>query len=1342
MSEDNPAERPVEDKQPVSLKTAALKGEMHDAKEQIISAQEIQDLMWGKTIGKLSNDRVIAVRIKNAYIDGILNLKDLRGPGGEYAPPLELVNCQIPEEIDLSFAKIKNLSLKKCKFRSLVGHGMQIEGDVDITEVSSYEELTPKEKYSNKNEVVKKNGVDGQGVCYVILSDTIIRGDLSANKARFSLPSNLPDSGRNPYAFDIHSSIINGKMYFENGFANGGMSVQDTTVDKDVWIGGSKLIAQKEDAFKGQSLKLGGSLMLNSLGVDIHQRTIFSGPVRLLHAKISNNIHMSGVRILKGKKSQHLYSITLSHAQIGSDIIMRPILQEDMLLPFKAKGFLEFFETYVAGKIKMESAELMPISQDYILAAEGLETGKNLEIIGTKDHPFKSQGQIHLNNATIGGNLEVHNAELNSYIMYEGFFANDITVGGNVDFRPDLYCPVEFNRATVKGRFILGEDNKEPITCYMSSQEEPKISLRGAKIGDALMVRDFRVMKAPTEFFHETGQTWLLKDDFNTLNHKLEKIDEYYPQFLPGWRLVHFNFKKSNKKNSISCLIKNDEVKILDGGSSVINALIRQEAFLIDKSNVLDYLKFFCAYVWGHNHPFYILDENFGGDYFCNKVGKVTDKERKKISNLKAAQQLQYKSNKHKEKKGWYSVKATGVFNKELYRLTFEVGPYGQIVLVDDKKLGPDQEYPKLTSQDFNIDISSHCYNISVFPNGKKQPAGRLDRLVTSLIQFVKKSWDKIKKLLQKRGKSAGSVMKKADCSLGVNCPYHYRCLFTAQPGGTIEKCRLLKQLTTQFEKDYAYPKPNKEESGRAIERYPEDQFVHYTWTANQGSRVDIDLTRAETGALNDQSGHAWGDRVRLFLDGFTYNHLSRPEWRPMDHVFNRLSSFGGCQAVKVRRERLLMKYLLIFEKYYPQLDFEKCYAQLNLAKVPWFLREILAKLLPRFKKCKKKLLNPERSYSFEVALVYYIVATPLVFLFMIMKERLKKLVKIGKRFFYSEKNLEAPKVIGENTEIALRRIQSALGYENPDPGTVANVFWYYLPPWRNRVRWLMLQYRYYYPTGIDFSPQPYRQLERVYAAQGQHEDARRIALWRLRLERENKPWCIRLLLWPYQKFFGFGLSPGRAFVFLLFWLFLGFAGVQYLNDSDMLMVDSIPSATVAIETIDEDEKNKEKVLPARSLGTPQVVLQSEAQQGGKKPENTTPPASSKPSGQENSSPSKVQSPDHLTAVACDNIINPWVYALDVMVPLIDFRQEFRCHIRSINDKNDDQLKRTGQYLLAHLGFDCYSQYRSAQYPGSNFWLYLKAIYTALGWLITTFAFLTISGILRRQVEGPNKLEM
>jgi len=1129
-----------------------------DIKDNTIRAEVINRLIKGIAFegDTDKNPKQVKVELTNAFIKDKIDLTEVSGANGDFAPSLILKDCHIPELIDVSFARLKTLSFNGCKITQLLGEGLGVDGNVDLSDVESYEKF-------KLNKVIDK--VRDKGLCQVALQMAKIGGDLIAERARFcsfSSSNNSEESNDrkaiSKYALYLRNTRIHGRVNFSPmGRANGGISFQDANIGGDIWANGCNLITQTSDAFNGQSLQLGGSLILSSTG-DGEDRTRIEGTIRLKLAKINNNVDLSGACI----KAYTKYSIILEDAYIGSDLIMAASNVNGVhTLFFDVKGKLSLIDTHIRGNVIMDGAKISPIFGSTVLDAQGIQIGKDLilstwSLTNEKNISFESKGKIFLEHAIISGDLLVQNAELKSYLMYEGFSADDITVGGNLDFRPKLYYPASFERCTVKGRFILGDtDNKPAIKCFLGSQEEPSISLKGAKIGDALKVRDFAVQKTGRDYLSKKPENYLNQIDkiLNNLNEKsgtienrdweLIKIQEFPLEFLPNWLLVHFIFSdkincdnKGENEISISCLYdKKNKLIPLDGSSHDIHTLIRQQAFQITEDDACCYLKFYCAYVWGQDGPIHILCKSQNIYSKCvEDKGKCTFKQNNSSANP-------------------FQFTVAALFDDELYHFSFEVGKHGEVKMTEDKKI------PGNEGMDY------HKYNITVF---NEERGGDFDTC-------------QLRKSSCKHSPQSLSLSNKDCKEKGVNC-------------------KLFKRVVNLLE--------NKVSNDRQ---------------GNIFSRVDIDLSRANVGALNDENGYAWGNQVRLFLDDFTYRHISRPEKAPMDQLFSRLSYLRFWSVMSIR----FMRNMMYFDR------------------ISNFVLSFFQNYLRR---CQ--------------------------------------------RFVFSSQNTPQSIEPGLIISCITGKIQDRIRMPEYDGSSSYEKF--FDQPWRLRKRWLMLQYRYYYPSDVEFNPQPFRQLEKVYNSQGQHEDALKIAFIRLSIERTFKPFCYRWIFSIYQCFFGFGLVTKRAIFTLLLWLVIGYCGVKHMNTHNILVIDSVPVSTVAMSL----PESLDWKIPDYVYGT----------QSNKA--NT-----------------------YESLVGCGNTINPWIYALDVMIPFIDFRQEFRCHIRSWGDDQKDNIVVEGWMSK----FD----WSISLYKNPDFWLWVKAIYRILGWIITSLTVLTISGILRRQVEGGGSID-
>lgn len=207
---------------------------------------------------------------------------------------------------------------------------------------------------------------------------------------------------------------------------------------------------------------------------------------------------------------------------------------------------------------------------------------------------------------------------------------------------------------------------------------------------------------------------------------------------------------------------------------------------------------------------------------------------------------------------------------------------------------------------------------------------------------------------------------------------------------------------------------------------------------------------------------------------------------------------------------------------------------------------------------------------------------------------------------------------------------------------------------WGKRRQWLK---RTFEAFGT-FHPQPYYQLADFYARTGWITDMHRCLeheQWR-HMRQESGGWIGALLKRPLQFLFGltagFGHNSMSLTLTLLLYLIVGAAGAHALNTTGRLVIDTTYLA----------QQNQ------TALANGEVEIR------------------------------------------CGDEIDPLVYALDVMVPLTDLRQEVQCEPGFVDPRDGSEF----ELFLLRMG---------------------KALYALFGALLTGAAVLTLTGVLRRRLE-------
>ncbi|MEQ9403580.1 MAG: hypothetical protein RIM99_08350 [Cyclobacteriaceae bacterium] len=229
------------------------------------------------------------------------------------------------------------------------------------------------------------------------------------------------------------------------------------------------------------------------------------------------------------------------------------------------------------------------------------------------------------------------------------------------------------------------------------------------------------------------------------------------------------------------------------------------------------------------------------------------------------------------------------------------------------------------------------------------------------------------------------------------------------------------------------------------------------------------------------------------------------------------------------------------------------------------------------------------------------------------------------------------------------------------------------------RLDWLDKQYaQSKFPNSHEFKPQPYEQVAKVFRQQGNYEAANSILIKKLRLSRRfkaqrwQKPY---LLIWDLL--YRFGLKINVIIFTFLVWFLLGWAGVHIANTGKVpFTVYQIVDPVLIVEYI--PVSNTAANGSNRLNG---IDLQNS---------NLSPAINSRPY-------------ELVSEIPCTDQIEPSVFVLDMIIPLLDLGQNSECRV---------------------------SKRREAVW-----WRVGKAIYTIFGWITISILVIALTGYFKREVE-------
>jgi hypothetical protein len=218
----------------------------------------------------------------------------------------------------------------------------------------------------------------------------------------------------------------------------------------------------------------------------------------------------------------------------------------------------------------------------------------------------------------------------------------------------------------------------------------------------------------------------------------------------------------------------------------------------------------------------------------------------------------------------------------------------------------------------------------------------------------------------------------------------------------------------------------------------------------------------------------------------------------------------------------------------------------------------------------------------------------------------------------------------------------------------------------------------------------------------------------------------IRSLSWlagfTLRAGFGYLRRPLRALVTLTGAFLLGWWGVAVARSHNMLVVDAEPVAGLAGPGQPTPLEKSGPAAPREQLGPTPRLMGSENAAGGQR---------------------------FIRDIPCDDTLVAPLYALDVLIPLVDLREESRCEIRRLPagwgagaDHPTDGTpagmavphEAPGADDIGSL-VDLWRKLPELTVQNHHFWAVLKVFYAIAGWFIVSLALLTFTQVNRTRED-------
>lgn len=460
---------------------------------------------------------------------GELNLRNASGGDGNPLPPLMLERCVISVPIRLAGGRLRRLSLQGSKITHLDAPGMLVDGDLDISGLSSADPAD------------KPTGCQGKGLCWIELHGARIDGSLLAADSQLATYPKRTKEERGPrpyrYALDLKTGYVRNRVVLTpNCKAYGGVRLSE--VGADVCADGAHLAAEEDDAFDGEGSRIGGSLLLRALErKDADSKPfVAEGGIWLLGASIGSSFDMTGARLSSKLVATH---IVVAHS------VLLGIYDGELdgtahTYPFTASGLTKFVNGHIGGDFDLSGARLAGG-----LDAEGLDVGGGAYIRGAKfnvpagktEQRFTASADVKLKGAKIARELVVTGAEVNGELDIQL-----AEIGGKLEIGPfgGLQTTVD------KDARFAGIKVGRSLTIHATLGQD--LCLDHAEIGDSLELNlvsqgqarhTIRLCSARTGELSDQDGIGVAAFDLNMEGFHYDRLAEFDPPVVTAskWRM-------------------------------------------------------------------------------------------------------------------------------------------------------------------------------------------------------------------------------------------------------------------------------------------------------------------------------------------------------------------------------------------------------------------------------------------------------------------------------------------------------------------------------------------------------------------------------------------------------------------------------------------------------------------------------------------------------------------------------------------------------------------------------------------------------------------------------------
>ena len=802
--------------------------------EPTLQARDLRRLLLGRPDPDDGFDPSQCYRweIWGATISGRLDLRDARLPSGSPLAALEFRDCSFVQGICADGAHLERLHLTKCRLGNSPD-GTRAELSLQSARV--------------ENEV-RLNGlapIEPGGLLRVDANALKTGANFVLKRSSLRAPVDPPEEDvmRIWYALNLRNAEIGADLLLHPDLnLHGGMIAVGARIGGDLraigLIADDNLTAQYREDRRRRNAVVRAPLRLSGANIDGNiflytsspdRRSSYQGTVDLVGVHVGRDLVVSGVSFdAASKRGEAAEALSLSLATIKGGVHFNPSSGMAATPPdkdspsadsetvttvqCKIEGVLNLSGSSIGGYLTI-IGEVPHISATGLLVAAGLQISTHLP-----PHPAKSfdsstgdsaYGFADFSNATIGGDVNsqvsydyktwkpvwkrdqppsgllLDGAKVNGTLQANGHYnfigGTNLKVQGDARLDAHVMYGVGFGKAQIEGDCDLSALRFYSWNLEPGSTVSPYLYLRDADVKRTLRLSRRVNQRLKSELEETSGITDI----------KFVKAMEYQPRCYPELRIVEIEAERRAKSISgkehfwVPFIIAPKRMAQVLTRSDVLHSLNQKHYLhLVSDEDYRDYLRLFCAYVWGEEGAFAIVEPTSTGE----QPYEEKDVAEGNLPELKTIEILRSSTEDPKDATAFVR------YDCRIFAATFRIYKSGMV------EMGEDHELCRL----------------------KKEVCPAYD------IQW-----------------KARTGVEKPD----------YRSVETNQESSK--------------PKD---PPPN---DLKWLEKTIPDWKAQIFQIQVDLANATVDLIDATCGTLEDSNGTAWGPKIKLFLENFTYTRIA-----------------------------------------------------------------------------------------------------------------------------------------------------------------------------------------------------------------------------------------------------------------------------------------------------------------------------------------------------------------------------------------------------------------------------------------------------------------------------------